>query len=85
MTMTPSSTIDEQLRVSQRNSVSLQFARVAATQRDRVALKYLDRKWTYTELNRAISVAAGRLRELGLQPGDRIAVMGKNSDTFLIL
>lgn len=85
MTTTPSSTIDEQLRVSQRNSVSLQFARVAATQRDRVALKYLDRKWTYTELNRAISVAAGRLRELGLQPGDRIAVMGKNSDTFLIL
>lgn len=77
--------IEEQLRISQRNSVSLQLARVAATQRDNIALKYQDRTWSYSELNRAITAAAARLRELGLQTGDRVAVMGKNSDTFLIL
>lgn len=83
MTQTPG--IDEQIRLSQRNSVSLHFARVAATQRDTVALKYQDRTWTYRRLDQAVTVAAARLRSLKLQPGDRVAVMGKNSDTFLIL
>ena len=83
--MNTTTTIDEQIRIGQRNSISLQFARVAATQRDTLALQYQDRNWTYTQLDRAITVAAARLRELGLQQGDRVAVMGKNSDTFLIL
>ena len=77
--------IDDQIRISQRNSVSLQFARVAETQRDKIALKYRDRSWTYTSLNHAVTVAAARLRALGLQSGDRFAVMGKNSDTFVVL
>lgn len=83
--MTQPPTIEEQIRVSQRSSVSLHFARVAATQRDTVALKYQDRTWTYRQLDQAVTVAAARLRALQLQPGDRVAVMGKNSDTFLIL
>jgi len=83
MTATP--TIDEQIRISQRSSVSLHFARVAATQRATVALKYQDRHWTYAQLDAAITVAAAQLRQLDLQQGDRVAVMGKNSDTFLIL
>src|SRR5699024_1429664 len=77
--------IAEQIRASQRNSVSLQFARVAATQRERIALKYQDRSWTYWQLDHAGTIAALQLRELGLHQGDRVAVMGKNSDTFLIL
>ena len=80
-----SSSVQDQIRTSQRNSVSLQFARVAETQRDTIALKYQDRSWTYTKLNQAITAAAAQLRSLGLQAGDRVAVMGKNSDTFLIL
>lgn len=80
-----SDAVEEQIRISQRNSVSRQFARVAETQRDKIALKYLDRQWTYTTLNQAITIAAAQLRELGLNRGDRIAVMGKNSDTFVIL
>lgn len=77
--------IAEQIRASQRNSVSLQLARVAATQRERIALKYQDRSWTYWQLDQAVTIAALQLRELGLHQGDRVAVMGKNSDTFLIL
>ncbi|GAA4111510.1 fatty acyl-CoA synthetase [Enteractinococcus coprophilus] len=82
---TTNRSIEEDIKASQRNSVSLQLARVAATQRDHVALKYQERTWTYTTFNQAVTVAALRLRELGLQQGDRVAVMGKNSDTFLIL
>lgn len=82
---TPQISIEEQIRMSQRNSVSQQFGRVAATQRDRTAVKYQDRVWSYSQLDRAVTVAAAYLGELGLAPGDRLAVMGKNSDTFLIL
>lgn len=82
---TPQMNIDQQIRMSQRNSVSQQFGRVAATQRDRVALKYQDREWSYTQLDQAVTVLAAHLSDLGLAPGDRLAVMGKNSDTFLIL
>lgn len=78
--MTQPPTIEEQIRVSQRSSVSLHFARVAATQRDTVALKYQDRTWTYRQLDQAVTVAAARLRALQIQPGDRVAVMGKNSE-----
>lgn len=83
--MNTTTAIDEQIQLSQRNSVSLQFSRVAATQRDNVALQYQDRDWSYAELDRAVTLAAAHLRELGLHTGDRVAVMGKNSDTFLIL
>lgn len=83
--MNTTETIDEQIQVSQRNSISLQFARVAATQRDTVALQYQDRDWTYAQLDLAITATAVRLRQLDLQQGDRVAVMGKNSDTFLML
>ncbi|NWN87688.1 MAG: AMP-binding protein [Micrococcaceae bacterium] len=84
-TSQPRSSIDEQIRISQRNSVSLQLDRVATTQRDNIALKFQDRSWTYPALNQAVTIAAAKLRELGVAPGDRLAVMGKNSDTFLIL
>ena len=77
--------LEQQIRASQRNSVSLQLGRVAATQRDHVALNYHNRVWTYTRFDQAVTIAALRLRDLGLQQGDRVAVMGKNSDTFLIL
>ena len=85
MNNTLSRSVDEQILASQRNSVSLHFARVATTQRDNVALKYQDRTWTYTRMDQAITAAAMQLRQLGLSHGDRIAVMGKNSDTFLFL
>lgn len=77
--------VEDQIRASQRNSVSLQLTRVAATQRDKIALQYQERSWTYTELNQAVTLAAAQLRAMGLQTGDRVAVMGKNSDTFLVL
>lgn len=83
--MTTPPSIEEQVGTSQRNSVSLHLARVAATQQDTIAVKYQDRQWTYSRLNAGTTAAAIQLRQLGLRQGDRVAVMGKNSDTFLIL
>ena len=51
---------------------------------DRVALTFADRSWTYAELDAAVSRAAGHLRSLGLDRGDRVATVGANSDAYLL-
>ncbi|WP_428956724.1 acyl-CoA synthetase [Streptomyces sp. cg35] len=50
----------------------------------RVALRYGPRTWTYEELDDAVSRAAGVLRGLGLDPGDRVGAYGHNSDAYLV-
>lgn len=52
--------------------------------RDRVALRFAEREWTYAGLDAAVSRAAGHLLDLGLEKGDRVAAYGKNSDAYLI-
>ncbi len=54
------------------------------TFRDRVALTFADREWTYAALDAAVSRAAAHLLGLGLATGDRVAAFGKNSDAYLI-
>jgi fatty-acyl-CoA synthase len=58
--------------------------RSAHTFRDRLALVFGDREWTYAALDDAVSRAASRLLGLGLHKGDRVAAYGKNSDAYLI-
>lgn len=50
----------------------------------RIALRFADRRWTYRELDDAVSRAAAHLLRLGLTKGDRVAAYGKNSDAYLI-
>ncbi|MEU1494184.1 AMP-binding protein [Streptomyces sp. NPDC005776] len=47
------------------------------------AVVYLDRRWTYEELADTARRAATVLREAGLRPGDRLAVMTYNTPAFL--
>src|SRR3954463_14642650 len=51
----------------------------------RVALHFGERRWTYEELDDAVSRVAGRLLELGLRKGERVAALGTNSDAYLLL
>jgi fatty-acyl-CoA synthase len=51
----------------------------------RVALHFGERRWTYEELDDAVSRVAGRLLELGLTKGERVAALGTNSDAYLLL
>lgn len=58
--------------------------RSAHTFRDRVAVVFGERQWSYAALDDAVSRAASRLLGLGLAKGDRVAAYGKNSDAYLI-
>ncbi|MBG0857465.1 acyl-CoA synthetase [Streptomyces spinoverrucosus] len=72
--MTPGhgSTVDGVLRRSARRTPA------------RVAVEYRDRRWTYEELDDAVSRAASLLLGEGLAPGDRVGAYGHNSDAYLI-
>ena len=52
---------------------------------DRQALTFDERSWSYRELDVATSRVAAALLDLGLQPGDRVTALGKNSDAYLLL
>ncbi|MFD1860505.1 acyl-CoA synthetase [Aeromicrobium camelliae] len=67
-----------------RNTVDQVLHRSARRTPDRVALRFADRSWTYAELDDAVSRTARYLLDLGLQPGDRVAAYGKNSDAYLL-
>jgi fatty-acyl-CoA synthase len=51
----------------------------------RIALHFGERRWTYEELDDGVSRVAGRLLELGLAKGERVAALGTNSDAYLLL
>ncbi|MCX4638561.1 acyl-CoA synthetase [Streptomyces sp. RPA4-5] len=72
MTQARSNTVDGVLRRSAR--------RVPG----RTAVRYADRSWTYRELDDAVTAAARMLLADGLEPGDRVASYGHNSDAYLI-
>lgn len=59
--------------------------RSAGRFRDTVAVEFGDRTWTYTQLDSATTAVARRLRDLGVERGDRVAAYGKNSDLYLFL
>ena len=56
------------------STISDVVRRAAAAHRDRVALRFADRSWTYRELDEAVTRAAGPLRHVGASP-DRIALV----------
>ncbi|MFI9048681.1 acyl-CoA synthetase [Streptomyces sp. NPDC053427] len=72
MTQARSNTVDSVLRRSAR--------RVPG----RTAVRYAQRAWTYRELDEAVTAAARVLLAEGLNPGDRVASYGHNSDAYLI-
>ncbi len=50
-----------------------------------MAITFVDRTWTYHDLEDASTRVAIALIELGLEKGDRVAAFGKNSDAYAIL
>lgn len=67
------------------STVSDLIRRSARRTPTRVALHFGERRWTYEELDDAVSRVAGRLLELGLRKGERVAAYGTNSDAYLLL
>jgi fatty-acyl-CoA synthase len=67
--------------VARRPGLGELVRRSAARTPDAPAVVFGERTWTYAELLEAAEAAAGAL---GVEPGDRVAVLGRNSDTYLI-
>jgi fatty-acyl-CoA synthase len=67
-----------------RNTVGDALRRTARLFRDRSALVFGDRDWSFNALDRAADRVAGHFTALGLNAGDRIAAYGRNSDAYFI-
>ena len=67
-----------------RNTVGDAIRRAALLFRDRSALVFGGRDWSFKALDHAANRVAGHFAELGLSAGDRIAVYGRNSDAYFI-
>jgi acyl-CoA synthetase (AMP-forming)/AMP-acid ligase II len=57
----------------------------AATHPDRVAYIYQDERITFAEFDRRVDAVAAALRASGVGPGDRVAVLDKNSLPYIEL
>ncbi len=51
---------------------------------DNIAVEFDDNKITYYELNKRSNILAGKLRSMGVQPDDRIAVLAERSVEMII-
>jgi len=67
-----------------RNTIGDAVGRACAIYRDRVALRFADRVWTFRQLDAATDAIAGRLIAAGLRRGDRVVAFGRNSDHYLL-
>lgn len=66
------------------DTVSAALARAARKYRDRTALFFEARAWSFDELDKAASNIAHALFATGLRRGDRVAAYGRNSDAYLL-
>src|SRR5882724_5030228 len=68
-----------------RNTIGDLVHRAATHYRDKVALSFAGRDWTFRDIDAAVSRIAHALHGLGLRHGDRVAAYGRNSDTYVLL
>ncbi len=72
------------VRRARRNTIGDAVERAAAKFRDRPALHFGGRTWSYRDVATASGRIAARLQAAGLQPGDRVAAFGRNSAAYLL-
>ncbi len=72
------------MNTARSNTVGDALRRVARVHRDRPALTFGNRVWSFNALDRAASRLARHFADRGLRPGDRIAAYGRNSDAFFV-
>ncbi|PID13865.1 long-chain fatty acid--CoA ligase [Sporosarcina sp. P34] len=65
-------------------NLSQLFEQNASKRPEKMALYYENRSYTYAELNNEINKLAHGLANLGVKKGEKIALMMKNSDNFVI-
>ncbi len=68
-----------------RSTIGDALRRAARRFRDRTALRFADRRWSFAGLDRAADRVARALLEAGLVRGDRVVAYGRNSDGYVLL
>ena len=68
-----------------RNTVGDAVRRAAEVFRDKPALSFAGRTWSFADIDLAADRVARFLLSLGLRHGDRVAALGRNSDAYLFL
>lgn len=71
--------------VARRQSLSAMLRRAAGRHRDRLAIVCGDTIWTYAEFDQLVDRLAAGLKHKGVMPGERVAVMARNSHAFIAL
>lgn len=66
------------------DTVSAALGRAARKYRDRQALVFGTRGWSFRDMDRAASNVARALLDAGLRHGDRVVAYGRNSDAYLL-
>lgn len=71
-------------RRAARNTVGDAVARAADRFRDRTAVRFENRTWSYRELDAITDRIAAGLRARGMMRGERVVAFGQNSDLYLL-
>ncbi|WP_336951358.1 acyl-CoA synthetase [Sphingobium aromaticivastans] len=77
--------LDHVIAAARRQSLTAILKRSAARHGDRTAIICGDTRWTYAELDRLVDRLAAGLRDAGIRPGDRVAMLARNSHAFVAL
>ncbi len=70
---------------ARRDTIGDAVGRSAGRNPQKDALIFGERRWSYAQLDAGANRAANALLERGLEPGDRAAAYGMNSDTYVLL
>src|ERR1700712_1531703 len=71
--------------VSRRDTIGDGVRRAAELYRSNPALTFAGRTWSFAAVDLAADRVARFLRFLGLERGNRVAALGRNSDAYLFL
>lgn len=77
--------VDTAIARAIRNTIGDAVRRAAHRFRDREALRFGPRAWSYRDLDRAADRVARALLATGLTPGERVVAYGRNSDGYMLL
>lgn len=65
-------------------NVVANLTRQAEIRPEHLAIAFEGILWSYSDLNKAVSAEASLLRSAGVKRGDRVAILGLNSDEYVI-
>jgi fatty-acyl-CoA synthase len=71
--------------LSRRNTIGNGVRRAAELYRERAALTFAGRTWSFAAIDLGADRVARLLLSLGLERGDRVGALGRNSDAYLLL